>query len=156
MCNVCFVIVYFRFVYPADITKDGGTQAQPLEMSNETSQVDATALQIALKFIYLGFIEEQKQVCSEHLMSLVALAEFQGIASLALACKTLIGDYVNALTPDSATEVLQILAFLSIAHASPRITVSATINIKLMLVYISKFCTICRSNSIFCCNGTQH
>ena len=89
-----------------------GTQAQALEMSNETSQVDAAALHIALKFIYLGFIEHQQQVCSEHLMSLVALADFYGIASLALACKTLLTDYLAALTPDSATEVLHFFACL--------------------------------------------
>ena len=76
---------------------------KPIELSLDCG--DAATMSIALTFLYLGFIEQQQQVATTHLMSLVALADYLGIQSLMCACKALIAEYLRQLKPERSTQV---------------------------------------------------
>ena len=58
-------------------------------MSNEIEGGDAGTLEAALKFIYLGFIEQQQKVITEQLPAFISVANFLQVDSLARACKIL-------------------------------------------------------------------
>ena len=112
--NLFYAVVLYCF---AEITRNN-TPNVPFKMPEECGG-DAATMLIALKFIYLGFIEHQQQVATDHLMSLVSVADYLGIESLAAACKTLIGDYLGALTAATATQVHLVLVIMNNRRQKP-------------------------------------
>ena len=64
-------------------------------MAPELAGGDVATLQLALKHMYLGCIEDPEKLGAEQLLSLVALADYLAITSLTHACKLLIRAYVR-------------------------------------------------------------
>ena len=88
------IIVLYCIVCIADINTKG-TPAQPFSMPPEVAGGDVATLQLALKFLYLGCIEDPDQLGAEQLLSLVALSDYLAITSLTDTCKALIRAYVR-------------------------------------------------------------
>ena len=99
----------------SDITTKG-TPNKPFVMSEQIGGGDSGTLQVALQFVYLQCIEQQHKVVTQQLMSLVSLADYLHIDSLAKVCKILMHKHLDNVVKSKVIYLYSVLLYFLLLY----------------------------------------